>query len=216
MKRRPLLSPTPESEAGFTLVEMLVTLTLLALLSVALLASIRMGTTAWQRSEEAAASSNRIRAVQLELARMIATAYPERDPSASDGRLEFDGTADALTLLSPAPDRPGALERRSLATADGDLTLSSRLELPPSHAGSRRSLLTEVRSLEIDYFGPPDTRSPARWQSAWRARGNLPTLIRLRVTFLDGRRWPELVAAPRIAAAATCTYDALTKSCEGG
>jgi general secretion pathway protein J len=211
------------SDAGFTLLEVLVSMTLLAMLSVALLSAIHFGTEIWHASERAASDSNRIRSVQAELSQAIARAYPETVADASDGHVDFDGQADSLTFLVPDENVPGALSRIAIAVDDDDkaanLTMSQVLELAasPDDDDTRRVLLRGVKSIDIAYFGKRGDKAVAEWDDSWRNRNTLPQLIRIRIAFADAhaRPWPDLIVAPHIAADVNCTYDPITKSCQG-
>ena len=218
----PILLEDAPPEAGFTLLEVLVSMTLLAMLSVALLASIRFGTEIWRVSERAASGSNRIRNVQAELSQAIARAYPETVGDASNGHVDFDGQADSLTFLTPDKNVPGALSRITISVDDGgnaaDLTLSQALELSASpNEDSSHVLLQGVKSVDIAYFGKRGDKAIPDWEGSWRNRSALPQLIRIRVSFSDphARPWHELIVAPHITADVNCTYDPVTKSCQG-
>jgi general secretion pathway protein J len=210
-----------ENEDGFTLLEMLVSMTLLALLSVALLSAIRSGTQIWRVSEEVAAGSNRIRNAQSLIASEIAAAYPETVATAADNHVDFDGKADGLSFLTADRNLPGALTRVTLSVDDesGNLLLSRTLELsnPTDRDAASQVLLHGVKSLDISYLGQGSDKAAADWEDTWQNRPTPPQLIRIRVAFANphARPWPELIVAPRIAADVNCTYDPIAKYCQG-
>ncbi|MBS0562837.1 MAG: prepilin-type N-terminal cleavage/methylation domain-containing protein, partial [Proteobacteria bacterium] len=77
----PSLSPRKDgrrgnSAAGFTLLEVLVAVTLLGLLSVGLFDMVRVGVLGWRHVDERGAEAEDAAAVQDVLRRMIATARP--------------------------------------------------------------------------------------------------------------------------------------------
>jgi general secretion pathway protein J len=214
-------------EAGFTLVELLVALTLLSFVSLALFGSLRFGMMAWSRGHAHAERTEHIASVQDILRRLIADAYPllvSGDPTRP--HVAFDGTAGSLSFLASVPIALGAGGRSRFAlsadTHDGriDLVIATQPELADredSATALRKTLLARVQAVEFAYFGRARSDKAAQWHDDWIGKTSMPELVRVRVRFAgdDARRWPELVVAPRIAVDVGCVYDTLTKRCRG-
>jgi general secretion pathway protein J len=203
---------------GFTLLELLVTLTLLALLSAALLGGIRYGTQIWTRSESAATDDNHARAVQADLADAMEHIYPAFVATIRTGFVDFDGRADRISFLAPDRALPGSLARIVIGTDPGDasqLVYASRLELAPDQQPKKRILASVLTALAFTYYGPADSRSAPGWHTSWQNKATLPLLIRMHVTLAGARPWPDLTVAPRIMADVNCVYDPVTKYCQG-
>jgi len=215
------------SEAGFSLVEVLVALVLLGLLSMALFFSVRFGMTAWQRGGERSDQIHTSMLVQDLLRRLIGQAYPlVRADGTGSGRVDFAGTATSLDFLAPVPVAlaSGGRARFKLAIErrgdHSDLVLTSRPELVADDAPaelSRKTLLATIEAGEFAYFGVTQSQSAALWRERWSGELSLPALVRVRVHFArsDPRLWPDLTIAPRISADVGCEYDPLTKLCRG-
>jgi general secretion pathway protein J len=227
LRRRCAAPRNDEGEAGFSLVEVLVALVLLALLSMALFFSVRFGMTAWQRGGERSEQIHTSMLVQDLLRRLIGQAYPLVLAGGSGtGRVDFEGTATSLDFLAPVPVALAsggrarfkiAIERRS---GGSDLTLTSRPELAANDAApelARKTLLASIETGEFAYFGAAQSQPQARWHQRWSGALSLPELVRVRVRFArsDSRLWPDLTIAPRITADVECAYDPLTKLCRG-
>src|SRR5579863_8784532 len=87
----------PPGAAGFTLIEVLVVVTLLGLLMVAVFAAVRFGAQSWRRAEQHSAGTTYVAAVQDMLRRIIISAKPRfasADPT--DAAIAFDDEADSL------------------------------------------------------------------------------------------------------------------------
>jgi general secretion pathway protein J len=190
--------------AGFTLVELLVATTLLALLSAALFGGLRFGARAWESGSERIERSSEIEAVQELLRRTLLEAR-EGGGAASDS---LAGASDALNFFAPLPRHAGTggIGRYRLAVdGDGRMVLGwepsrpgVKLEGPP--AGEPIPILGNVGGISIAYFGSAQPKQATAWRDRWAGRV-LPLLIRIEIDFKEGdpRRWPELVIAPRLA-----------------
>jgi general secretion pathway protein J len=214
-------------EAGFTLVEVLVAVTLLSLLSMALFFSVRFGVTAWQRGTDRSDQIHASMAVQELLRRLIGEAYPLLlSGGAGNGWIDFAGTATSLDFLAPVPVALASGGRaRFTLTIDrhgdlSDLVLTSRPELADGNAKAalqRKTVLATIEAADLSYFGAARSERTALWRDHWSGEMTLPALVRVRVRFArsDPRLWPDLVIAPRITADVGCVYDPLTKLCRG-
>lgn len=190
-------------DAGFALVEVLVSLALAALMSVLLVEAVRVaGRTA--SAVAAAEGADRVQAVRDHLRRTLGSLASRHMDGALPG---IQGGPEILTA-SVAPDR--SLERpvevlASFAGAprgDGGADLVERrapLDALQATAATARTevLMERLAGLEFRYFGAPAKGAPAIWLPAWTRIDRQPDLIEVRIAFPPGdrRRWPPLVVA---------------------
>ena len=226
MRLPQLASARTGAQAGFTLMELLVAITLLSLLSLVLTSSLRFSLTAWARGADHADRTDQSLLVQDFLRRAIADAYPyflSTDPTRG-GHVDFAGRADSLQILTLAPRAQGAVGRMRLellverTPARTDLVAASVPELAAGATErSRKILIPNVEDVTLSYFGRKRSDKEATWHAVWSGEPALPQLVRIKVALPSGdtRAWPELVIAPRIAADVSCVYDPLTKLCRG-
>lgn len=211
------------NQAGFTLLEALVAVTLLGLLSVALAGGLRFGVDAWARGSAHSDQLSRTTVVQGLLRRVVGEAYPY---FLFNAYVDFEGTRESLAFLASAPVVLGGVGRSrfrlSIVKHDGlsDLVLTSQAELAAADAPStieKKTLLAGTASIEFAYFGKWRSEANAQWHDRWTGQSALPQLLRIQVRFPEGdtRLWPDLVIAPRIAVDIGCVYDLLTKQCRG-
>ncbi|HEX4303129.1 MAG TPA: prepilin-type N-terminal cleavage/methylation domain-containing protein [Rhizomicrobium sp.] len=204
-----------KAQAGFTLLELLVSMTLLALLFVLLFGGLRFGMRAWEHGGTTADNVESVRIVQDLVRGEIERTCPRRLPAQPQQipRVDFSGERAALGFLAPAPGSAGGARCVLLTLTvkpDGPF---ERLVLGLGVNRQETDLLRHAQSIELSYLA-----TGGAWQGSWRGQTDLPALVRLRVTFPPGdtRQWPELFVSPRISAEADCTYDDATKSCRGG
>ena len=195
------------AEAGFTLAELLVAMTLLGLISVALFGGLRFGARAWEVGIQRADDQSQVEAVQNVLRRQLdrAKSFPLEDQSMS-----FMGDRERLRFSAPAASNfgPGGFYRFELLAVEdrgrGDLVLRwwiERSDLEESEAeASERVLLSNIDGLSFEYFGDPERSRQSDWQESWEEFDLPPELIAVRVGFPedDVRVWPLLIAAPRL------------------
>jgi general secretion pathway protein J len=215
-----------DGEAGFTLVELLVALALFSLLTILLLDNVRFGLRAWRTGSASAESLERSMVAQDLLRRMIGNLYPMMiaDGTAHQ-RLDFDGTREALNFLGSAPTVAGGGGRfRFKVFVDqqqdqAHLVMISEPELanPGNSMAAKTLLLPTIDHAEFAYFGEGGAGRSPQWNDSWSKRSDIPTLIRVRVSFRSGdaRSWPELLIAPRVRADVSCVYDPMTMRCRG-
>lgn len=203
---------------GFTLLELLIAITLLGLLMAALFGGLRLGVRVWESSETRLDATARIQVVEDFLRQRLTQILPlaaQRGAPASHPVPLFQGEPSALRFPGMLPEHLGAgLYVMELALSDtdaaddtGDLVLRWQAFEPTDDGAAalgeevnERVLIERVASLELAYFGALDPRAEPEWLPEWPARADLPRLIRIVIRFPadDARRWPELVVRPMI------------------
>jgi general secretion pathway protein J len=194
-------------ERGFTLLELLISISLLALLMTLLVGGLRIGTHHLGRQSERLDRAARDLVVEHFLRAELADARPVDGSGA--GGLAFIGRATGVTFVGPTPASAaaGGLQMLSLdvvndGPARGEIVADWQLygALPGTPAASpRRSvLLDHVRRASFAYFGALRGEAAA-WHSSWTNMNDLPSLVRLSVEFSDGELMPELIVALRAA-----------------
>lgn len=198
-------------DAGWTLLEMLVAMALLALTTALLTAAIsgaRTGFTALERRT----SESRSVAVQTHLRHAISQMQPSRSAETPQTAPLIDAAETSLGFVSgysPAGQFGGhylvrlglqarsdglwdLLETRSLfraATRPGTVATVQR--------GITSPLLPAIAGVRFQYFGQADVGEPPAWSTGWTASNRLPQLVSVQITFPAGdrRSWPTFVVA---------------------
>jgi general secretion pathway protein J len=207
-----VISTCRRAEGGFTLLELLIAITLLGLLLAALFGGLRLGARAWERSEERLDQSARLQVVHNFLRDRLAQAYPlEREEGAERSTLVFAGDADTLQFVTLMPEYLGAgFAEFTLAVDDQSEVMNlvvrwrrfDPVDLPPADEEPQvKVLLEDIERLEIAYFGALGQDQPALWHDQWLEVRQLPQLVRIRVIFPPGdpRIWPDLIVQPMTA-----------------
>jgi general secretion pathway protein J len=193
-------------QAGFTLLELLISLVILTLILSFIPGTLRMGQRVWETEDRYAQ-----RAALDSFRRYVEQRMTEAIPiNVRDLRLglhiEFTGEPGRVIFIAPAPAGPGGggVYRFELRRAEGPedyqpLLLRQSIyripdlgappiddrALPPSAAMEHRSR-SGVTGLSLRYFGSPERGKPPQWQALWPRRDAVPDLVEITI-FIGGR-----------------------------
>jgi general secretion pathway protein J len=200
---------------GFTLLELLVAMSLLTIIVVMILGGLRFGRRAWDvadRVDQTASTS----AAQLLLRDLLSRAEPLGIPD-DQGRLQlgFQGTQDHLVLVVNLEGHTTAggiheidVSYRPATEASQTSGGAVRVTLRPfrpavkatqtTSATEDRELVEKATGIQFRYFGRPNADDKPDWHKDWQRATRLPDLIGLTVLFApnDARTWQEILVAP--------------------
>ncbi len=199
---------------GFTLLEILVAMTLFGILTGLLFGGLHLGTAVWRVGEEQLESLEHDLASRTVLRRVLRRAIPHFGYQPTVRRIAFSGTSDRLDFvaLSPADAIPGAVFWLRLSAegrpGERQLVLAWRelqWDIPPPEDYREEEtvvLLTGIDVVTFEYFGFSQSgqSQSTEWFETWRDEPALPDLIQVSITFADAQvRNPiNLVVAPQI------------------
>ena len=196
---------------GFTLLELLVAMTLVGLILALLLGGLRLGSRVWERSAAEVERRIQLQLVQDLLRRQLEQAKAGKgEEAAREPRPGLRGSADAMSFISsePAQQLAGGLYLVSLQLEEtsGNLVATWR-DWPPHVQGvaealavSQRVLLRGVHRMVISYLGRESEDATSSWRNHWKKSESLPALIRIELEQRGAREdlWPIFLVAPRI------------------
>ena len=187
------------ASAGFTLLEVLVSLVVLGAIVAGLAGGIRFGTAAWN-VQQRMASAGELDAVDRALRRLVSG----MDPVGDGKNPPLTGSPESMAFAADLPQAVASPDGRRAAMRV--LVGAAGLVLqwtPAPHATPlapavpvTTSILPGLERLDLAYFG--DAGHGAAWQRSWSSP-RLPVLVRMRLVFPpnDMRHWPDIVEAPR-------------------
>jgi general secretion pathway protein J len=211
-----VLSPRPASppalhgaprpgigSSGFTLIEVVLALTIFALLATILYGAFALSHNALAKSQAAAARSQLQRSTADLLGSYVRSAYPYRN-SPQEPTIFFEGESDSLTFISAYSHAMGGrgMAKIQLATGGDDdgraplnLEETTPVRVNGDEIGSgqthRMILQQRVSDFRLAYLDPQGDEE--NWQERWdgRDRRMLPRAVRLSFVDESGRdvRW---------------------------
>jgi general secretion pathway protein J len=195
-------------DAGFTLIEVLIGATLLAIMMTLLTSALFTMTRSSRAGEARMEALDSAQLVHSFLRRRLQNAFPLTERDDGNERVLFEGRAERLRFVGHLPLAVGGgLQFLELGTENGMLAMRYRDAWPdtpfggPSTEWQRRALLPDVLRARWRYFGARDEDSPARWATEWLEQDRLPELVRLELEHGD-RSVTALVAEVRVLSAA--------------
>ena len=163
--------PGPSPRPGFTLIEVVLALSIAGAVLVIVFGGLRVGLAAWSKGEARAARLDHARGVVVLLERALDGAFPYRFIPAErrEPRVLFDGRPDQITFATLAPPFPGAppiaFTAISLSSEETGLALRQQV-LPGSLAIDRLPpalVDAETAAVRFRYLG----ETPGAWQEVW-------------------------------------------------
>jgi general secretion pathway protein J len=193
-------------EQGLTLIELLLSLAILAVLTGFLAGGLSMARRAFDadRANRIATGSNA--AIQT-ISNLIGSALPiPASPGDQVASVMFDGRQEAMVFVGLSEGRSlrGGPHKISLRRNGSDLVV----DVIASPAGANKDapeppstmvvVLSGVSEIHFEYFGKIDPAALPGWRTDWSRAQHLPDLVSLRVDFEDARRnEPAFIVALR-------------------
>ena len=193
-------------QRGFTLIEILLATTLLALGLALAFSTIRAATATVERGELIAARSERMRAVDGFLRRRLASATPIAFAiDEGSGRMvRFIGEPERMRFVADLPDylgrggphlhdvavldgEGGARLAVSFAMAVGGGTIEDRDARPPE------TLVPDLAEARFRYRGLGEDGLLGEWTDTWEQVDMLPLQVSVELSSRSGGAWPPMV-----------------------
>ena len=184
---------------GFTLVELVIALTLVSLIMLGLLSAMRALGDTGTRLEGRALKADELRLVTAFLRQSLGSASPRADPVSGDGTLSvhFEGAGQTLQWLGVMPPRHGVggLTHMRLGLIERGQVLALQyqpfdpLQPQPDWSGIEPHWLVEgVEGFALRY----QALEGGQWRSEWSDAAYIPGRVQLAIEDGEGA-WPLIV-----------------------
>lgn len=194
---------------GFTLVEVLVVMSLLSLVMLAMVSALRTAAQTEERVDRKLQSADELRLVNNFLREVLGRISAQKTPilkQAGDSPYFFSGGPKEITWLGILPARHGVGGRHHLrlflgATPNGSALAfqyapwTGPANAPDWQAASPNVLLEGVQGFGLEYL---DSQvEPPSWSPQWTAVDHLPDRVRVSIRTATGD-WPDVVVPMRV------------------
>ena len=196
---------------GFTLLELIVTTTLLSLILVMVLGALRLGSASWERGGERAEKYQRRRVVLDLLSRQLKSSFPYKVKAqkAEADYLVYVGEPGTLKFVSSFSIKARKPEgfvyviyrvvdrgpsHRTLALFEKRILRTDFMEETP---GDEQfvTLIDDLADLTFEYFQEgEEEEEPGEWLTSWEGKDKkiLPRQVRLTATWREKRRGEDV------------------------
>jgi general secretion pathway protein J len=203
--------PKQQKTSGFTLIEVLLAMTLLSIMVVLLFSSLKVGADSWNKGEKKIAEVNEKAVVYQFFKQHLTSARPLWDDFSDEERsFSFQGEKNKLQFISVFP---ASSERKGIQLFDIDfdpagsgvinVTLKPFYPLLEDQQWQQEEviLLENVEEFELSYYSKEAPGSTGLWVDYWQQKEQLPLLIKINIVLTDHSYWPEMIFALKLATA---------------
>ncbi len=194
---------------GFTLIEVLIALTLLSIMVVLLFTSLKICADSWERGEKKITAVNEMAVVYHFFQQHLALTKPLMSPSLLDEkRFSFQGTASSLQFVSAFPAsaaKPG-LQLYTVESIEEEEDTVLKVTLVPYGLGvegeelpkEEVTLIKNVTDFKLMYFGADEIYTDSVWTEDWTDKRVLPSLVKISIGLKNGIFWPDMIIALKL------------------
>ena len=205
---------TTRRSGGFSMVELLLAITLLSMLLALAYGGLRASARATEKGQVILDDSNRIRMahqfVRRQLTQLLPLAFDLGEGEVQDERIVFQGDSRRIRYVAPMPGYLGygGPQVQELEIVQGE----EGLELVLSHAllqGFEEEylyqrepvlLLDKIEQAQFQFLGVDENGEMTAWSGSWDQESELPAAVTLEVEFVEEVyiEWPMLTTSVRV------------------
>ena len=198
-----------KNRRGFTLLELLLAITLSIVILIILFAALRLGYKSQAKGAERSEQAQKVRIISDRIAWLLRGAYPFYRTTIDQQKLYFEGKSDQAGFVTSSIDAHGSgpedragLKWVSIFTDKEGLKIREKvyfLEKVFEDSGGKVFLLdSEVNKIEFEYLDIPEGEKQGSWVSEWdpEDKETLPAAVKVLMTMeKEGKKieLPELI-----------------------
>ena len=180
-------------DSGFTLLELIIAITILPLIILIIGNGFRLGMNAWERGEQETVWTQRLRVLSGLLSQQIKSAYPYTIDVDNEKVAVFEGKEDSVMFVTALTDSAyGGFKWVRYSQKDGTLFLKEGLlpdkKLNESITGDEEVVDTDIDEIKFAYLSLEDNE----WKESWDMGKKLPGAVRVKISHFE----PFLITMP--------------------
>ena len=194
--------------SGFTLIEVVIGMTLLSLLMLFMFSGLRTTALSWEASDQISSHNEDVRLLTSFIRRQFKQLVPIIIRDGREFEVIFQGESDSLRMVSRLPVYRGTAGLY-VVSFQIDQDINGRRSLiytyQPLHTDTvlfeaddltREQLLIEdIQGIEFNYYGKEEIDNGVKtWSNQWRTADRLPDVISMKIYRHDSEYdWPEII-----------------------
>jgi general secretion pathway protein J len=213
---------------GFTLLELLIGMTLLGFMLALLFAGFRLASDSWDAVDRRTLRTTDEEMARALIRRLVTQLQPVRWKRTINQPLAFAGESGSFRAIAPLSgqaglgglrviefsrerDPSGGKESFRLVLRQAPLRYDAENFSDDLSKAQDHTILSGLTTVRFGYFGAPKAGEPAQWFDAWPNPEQLPQLLRVHLGSPE-EGWSDLVVAPMIGGAG-CHWNSFYKKC---
>lgn len=192
-----------KSGQGFTLIEVLLAMTLLSVMMTLLFVSLKICAESWEKGEKKIFEVSETAGVVNFFQRHLVMAKPLWNDFTQEERLfSFQGDRQSLQFVSSFPASAGraGLQLFNIRLVKENRENLIKVTIVPFYPVAEgddwlteeETLIKGVADVSLAYFGQEEGETESRWLDQWRERDQLPKLVRIKIELENKVFWPEM------------------------
>jgi general secretion pathway protein J len=188
---------------GFTLIEVLLAMTLLSVMMTLLFVSLKICAESWEKGEKKIFEVSETAGVVNFFQRHLVMAKPLWNDFTEEERLfSFQGDSQSLQFVSSFPASAGraGLQLFTVRLVNENRQKMIKVTITPFYPVTEgdewlteeETLIKGVTGFSVAYFGPEAGENESRWLDQWQERDRLPKLVRIKIDLENGIFWPQM------------------------
>jgi len=181
------------SDPGFTLLELIIAITILPLIILIIGNGFRLGMNAWEKGEQETVWTQRFRVLSGLLSQQIKSSYPYMMDIEDEKVAVFEGKEDSVMFVTALTDPAyGGFKWVRYSHKDGTLFLKEGLlpdkKLTDRITGDEEVVDTNIEEIKFAYLSLEDSE----WKDSWDFSKTLPGAVRVKISHFE----PFLITIP--------------------
>ncbi len=173
-------------EQGFTLLELLISLTILTIVTVIIGSGLRLAMDAWEKGEIETGETQRLRILSSIFSQQLKSVYPYMIKIDSENVIVFEGDKNSIFFVTATNDISyGGLKWVRYDYKDKTLYFKEGLlpdkELMDNIEGDEEILDSEIGEVTFEYF----VAHTDEWKDSWDFDDSLPDAVKIKISYFQ-------------------------------
>jgi general secretion pathway protein J len=174
------------SRKGFTIVEMIVAMTLMSVVALIIAYGFYLGTDAWKRGERETGETQKLRVLSGLFYQQLKSAYPYQMDMDDEKVVLFEGESDSITFVTTLTDSSfGGFKWVRYSFENGTLLYKEGLlpdkEWDEKTEGKEKVVDTDLGSVEFSFYSADEEE----WNESWDFGEYLPVAVKIRISYFQ-------------------------------
>jgi len=176
----------PSSSSGFTLLELMIAITIMTMIVLIIGNGFRLGMKAWEKGEEETGWTQKFRVLSGLFSQQIKSAYPYKMEIEDEKVVLFRGEADSIMFATTLTDSSlGGFKWVRYSHKDGTLFHKEGLlpdkELIDSISGDEEVVDANIEEFKFEYLSDGEDD----WKDSWDYGDTLPLAVKVKISYFD-------------------------------